>query len=211
MKQQEFSKKVKEARKYLSKNDPVLKEIIRKTGEFGIKPHKNYFRILTYSIISQQLSTKAAEQISNRFRALFKVEETGKFPEPGEIIAMDDEKIRACGLSYPKVKYIKDLCTKVLDNTVQIHKMHKLSDDEIINELVKVKGIGVWTAHMFLMFCLARLDVLPVGDFGLKRAVMINYKLKKFPAEKKVVQISKKNNWAPFNTIASWYLWQSLK
>ncbi|RPI17505.1 MAG: DNA-3-methyladenine glycosylase 2 family protein [Ignavibacteriae bacterium] len=211
MKLNEFEESVAVGRKYLSDNDAVLKRIIENIGEFKIKPHKNYFETLVESIVSQQLSLKAAETIFNRFKVLFSSDMNKRFPEPAEIIIMNDIKIRECGFSNAKVKYVKDLSAKVLDDTVQIHKMHKLSDEEIINELVKVKGIGVWTAHMFLMFCLARLNVLPVGDLGLKRAVMINYKLRKFPDEKKVEQISKKNNWSPYNTIASWYLWQSLK
>jgi DNA-3-methyladenine glycosylase II len=205
-----FRNTISEGKKYLSGNDLVLKDIIKRVGEFRIKPHKNYFETLVDSIVSQQLSIKAAETIFNRFKALFPLNENGSFPKPEEIIIMDSAKIRECGLSNPKVSYVKDLCTKVLDDTIKIHILHKLSDEEIINELVKVKGIGIWTAHMFLMFCLARLNVLPVGDLGLKRAVMINYKLRKFPDENKVAQISKKNNWAPYNTIASWYLWQSL-
>lgn len=207
----EFNNKVTEGKAYISKNDSVLRSIIKSVGDFSLKPHKNYFETLIDSIVSQQLSVKAAETIYSRFKALFPLNENEGFPRPEEIIEMDDAKIRSCGLSNPKVSYVKDLCTKVLDNTVKIHEMHKLSNEEIINELIKVKGIGVWTAHMFLMFCLARLNVLPVGDLGLKRAIMINYKLRKFPDEKKVEQISKKYNWAPYNTIASWYLWQSLK
>lgn len=205
-----FRDTVAEGKKHLAENDLVLKNIMEKTGEFKLKPHKKYFETLVDSIISQQLSLKAAETIFNRFKLLFSIN-GNNFPEPEEIIAMDGARIRECGLSNPKVSYLKDLCAKVLDNTVKIHEMNKLPDEEIINELVKVKGIGVWTAHMFLMFCLARLNVLPVGDLGLKRAIMINYKLRKFPDEKKVEQISKRNNWAPYNTIASWYLWQSLK
>ena len=210
MKLQEYKYRVEEGRSYLSVNDPVLKSIIVKVGEYRIKPHKNYFETLVESIVSQQLSIKAADTIFKRFKELFP-ENNNRFPLPSDIIAIDDIKLRTCGLSNPKVKYIKDLSAKVLDGTVQITKMDKLTDEDIINELVKVKGIGVWTAHMFLIFCLARFNVLPVGDLGIKRALMINYKLRKFPDEKKVEQISKKYNWAPYNSIASWYLWQSLK
>jgi DNA-3-methyladenine glycosylase II len=206
-----FEEQVKTAKKYLSKNDRVMKDIINKVGEFRVKPHTNYFETLVDSIVSQQLSLKAAETIYNRFIDVFISDGIEKFPSPEQIIQKEDEKLRECGLSNAKVKYIKDLCLKTLDNTVQIHKMNLLPDDEIISELVKVKGIGVWTAHMFLIFCLARLNVLPVGDLGIKRAVMINYRLRKFPDEKKVETISKKNKWAPYNTVASWYLWQSLK
>jgi DNA-3-methyladenine glycosylase II len=209
--QKTFDEQVESAKKHLSKNDKILKGIIKKIGEFKIKPHTNYFETLIDSIISQQLSTKAAETIYNRFIEIFKKDGVKSFPAPEIILQKEDEILRACGLSNAKVKYVKDLCVKTLDNTVRIHEMNLLPDDEIIAELVKVKGIGVWTAHMFLIFCLARLDVLPVGDLGIKRAVMINYRLRKFPDEKRVGQISKKNKWAPYNTVASWYLWQSLK
>ncbi len=141
---------------------------------------------------------------------LFNKDGSEKFPLPEQIIAMDDLKLRNCGLSNAKVRYVKDLSTKVLDGTVKIHKLGSLPDEEIINELVQVKGIGVWTAHMFLIFCLARLNVLPVGDLGFKKAVQKNYKLKKFPSEKKVTDISKKYSWHPYQSVAAWYHWQSL-
>ncbi len=206
-----FNEQVESAKTYLSKNDKILKDLIKKIGEFKIKPHNNYFETLVESIVSQQLSTKAAETIFNRFIDIFKKDGIKSFPSPELILKKEDEILRACGFSNAKVKYVKDLCSKTLDNTVEIHKMNLLPNEEIISELVKVKGIGVWTAHMFLIFCLARLDVLPVGDLGIRKAVMINYKLRIFPDEKKVGQISKKNNWTPYNTVASWYLWQSLK
>ena len=123
---------------------------------------------------------------------------------------MDKEKLRKCGLSYPKVKYIKDLSSKVIEGKLKIKKLNLLDDEEIITELIQVKGIGVWTAHMFLIFCLGRFNVLPGGDLGLKKAVMLNYKLRKLSDEIKIAKISKKNGWEPYNSIATWYLWQSL-
>jgi DNA-3-methyladenine glycosylase II len=206
-----FYREVKLAKKHLSEYDPVLAQVIKEVGEFRLKPHKKYFETLVDAIISQQLSTKAAESILNRFEALFSGSGMKKrFPLPEEIIAMDGTRIRACGLSNLKVGYVKDLASKVLDGIVKIHKLNLLPDEEIINELVQVKGIGVWSAHMFLMFCLARLDVLPVGDLGFRKAVMLNYRLRKMPDEKKINLISKKNNWSPYRSVATWYLWQSL-
>jgi DNA-3-methyladenine glycosylase II len=206
-----FYHEVDLAKKHLSANDPVISLIIKKVGEFRLKPHKKYFETLVDAIISQQLSTKAAESILNRFEALFNGSGMKKrFPLPEEIIAVDGARIRACGLSNPKVGYVKDLASKVLDGIVKIHKLNLLPDEEIINELVQVKGIGVWSAHMFLMFCLARLDVLPIGDLGFRKAVMLNYRLRKMPDEKKINLISKKNNWSPYRSVATWYLWQSL-
>jgi DNA-3-methyladenine glycosylase II len=196
------------ASKYLSDNDFVLRSIIKAVGPCRLKPHKKYFETLVDAIVSQQLSLRAAETIFNRFKLLFK--DNGVFPMPEHIIAMDGSKLRACGLSNAKVKYVKDLSAKVIDGTVKINKLGVLSDEEIICELVQVKGIGLWTAQMFLIFCLARLDVLPVGDLGFKNAVKINYKLRKFPSEKKIVDISNKYSWSPYQSVAAWYHWQSL-
>ena len=206
-----FYHELSNAKKHLSESDPVLTRIIEQVGECRLKPHKKYFKTLIDAIISQQLSTRAAESILNRFKTLFNgSDKNRRFPFPEEIIAMDGTRIRACGLSNPKVGYVKDLASKVLDGTVKIHKLNKLLDEEIINELVQVKGIGVWSAHMFLMFCLARLDVLPVGDLGFRKSVMVNYNLRKMPDEKKIISISKKNNWSPYRSVATWYLWQDL-
>ena len=206
--EREFKGELVRANKCLSEHDPVLANIIRKVGPCRLKPHKKYFETLVDAIVSQQLSLRAAETIFNRFKLLFN--ENRAFPSPEQIIAMDDLKLRGCGFSNAKVKYVKDLSSKVLDGTIKIHRLGVLPDEEIINELVQVKGIGVWTAHMFLIFCLARLNVLPVGDLGFKNAVKKNYKLKKFPSEKKVEEISKKYSWHPYRSVAAWYHWQSL-
>ncbi len=203
-----FQKELNKAEKYLSQKDAVLKDIIKNAGPCRLKPHKKYFETLVDAIVSQQLSIRAAETIFSRFKLLFK--ENKAFPLPEQIIAADDLKMRKCGLSNAKVKYVKDLSRKVADGTIEIHKLRILTDEEIINELVQVKGIGVWTAHMFLIFCLARLNVLPVGDLGFKNAVKKNYKLKKFPSESRVQEISKKFSWHPYRSVAAWYHWQSL-
>jgi len=204
----EFENDLNAAIQHLSANDRFLKLIIKQVGPCRLKPHKKYFETLVDAIVSQQLSLRAAETIFNRFKLLFK--ENGAFPLPDQIISVDDIKLRGCGLSNAKVKYVKDLSRKVIDGTIKIHKLAILTDDEIISELVQVKGIGVWTAHMFLIFCLARLNVLPVGDLGFKNAVKKNYKLKKFPSESKVEEISKKFSWHPYRSVAAWYHWQSL-
>jgi DNA-3-methyladenine glycosylase II len=207
-----YKKRLKVAQNYLSAKDKVLSKIIKEIGDCRLKPHKKYFETLVDAIISQQLSVKVAETIFNRFKKLFinSSERINRFPEPNEIISMQNEKIRACGLSNSKVMYVKDLALKVQDGLIKIKLLKKLQDDEIINELIQVKGIGVWTAHMFLIFCLGRVNVLPTGDLGLKRAVMLNYKLKKFPDELKIKKLSKQLHWFPYNSIATWYLWQSL-
>lgn len=210
IKKADFNKELNKAVKHLSQNDESLLNIIKLVGSCRLKPHKKYFETLVDAIVSQQLSLRAAETIYNRFKLLFYENGRKKFPLPEQIIAMDDLRLRNCGLSNAKVKYVKDLSVKVIDGTIKIHKLGSLPDEEIINELIQVKGIGVWTAHMFLIFCLARLNVLPVGDLGFKKAVQQNYKLKKFPSEKKVIEISKKYSWHPYQSVAAWYHWQSL-
>lgn len=196
------------AKIHLSKNDSVLEIIIKKIGDCKLKPHKRYFENLVDGIISQQLSLKAAESIFNKFKRLFDGDE--RFPSPEAIVSVSDDRLRSSGLSNAKVNYVKDLAAKVIDGTIRIHNLNKMSDDEIVNELIQVKGIGMWTAHMFMIFCLGHMDVLPVGDLGFKRAVMINYKLRKMPDEKKIIKISKKHYWEPYRSIATWYHWQSL-
>src|SRR5439155_11324426 len=124
---------LEKAKKHLSKNDKVLKSLIKNSGDCSIKPHKRYFETLVKSIVSQQLSVKAAASIFKKFKLLFG--DGSYFPTPGEIIAIPDDRLRGCGLSYPKASYLKDLSSKVLDGTVKIHKMGKLPDEEIINEL----------------------------------------------------------------------------
>ena len=206
----EFENELKNAVKHFSKNDKILSKTIENVGPCRLKPHKKYFETLVDAIVSQQLSIKVAEKIFNRFKLLFDNDIKKKFPHPGQIINMADNKLRGCGLSNAKVAYIKDLSSKVLDGTIKIQRLGSLPDEEIINELIQVKGIGVWTAHMFLIFCLGRLNVLPVGDFGFKNAVKQSYKLRKFPTEKKIIEISKKNSWSPYQSVAAWYMWQSL-
>lgn len=207
----EFRNILNDASVYLSDKDEVLSKIISRIGVCRLKPHKKYFETLVDAIISQQLSVRVAEAIFKRFKLLFNLKSyiTG-FPAPAEIIQMPDEKMRECGLSAAKVKYVKDLASNVLNEKVKIKILYLMHDKEIIDELIRVKGIGIWTAQMFLIFCLGRLNVLPVDDLGLKKAVMKNYKLRKLPVAVKIERISKLNNWAPYNSVAAWYLWQSL-
>ncbi|KAB2841417.1 MAG: DNA-3-methyladenine glycosylase 2 family protein [Melioribacteraceae bacterium] len=132
-------------------------------------------------------------------------------PLPEKIIITPDEKLRDVGLSFGKIKYVKDLSHKILNKEISFRGIEKKSDEQIIEELIKVKGVGVWTVHMFLIFTLGRPNVLPVGDLGIKKAIMLNYNLKKMPTEEIVAKISKKNNWSPYNSVAAWYLWKSLE
>ena len=127
-----------------------------------------------------------------------------------EEIQKDIEDYRAAGLSRQKASYIKDLAEKILDDTISFANLDTLTNEEIIHELTKVKGIGVWTVHMFLMFCMGRLDVLPVGDLGVRNGIQKLYDLTERPGDAKIIEIAHMNNWAPYETLASWYVWRTL-
>lgn len=195
-----------DALEHLKKCDPVLAGLIATYPAPKFEKHTNYYQELVDSIISQQLSVKAARAIETRFKDLF----DGEFPKPEQILTKDIEALRAAGLSRPKARYIQDLAQKIIDAEVVFDTLDSLSNDEIIAELTKVKGIGVWTVHMFLMFCMARLDVLPTGDLGIRNGVAKLYKLDHVPTERDVELIAEKGNWRPYESVASWYIWQSL-
>ncbi len=191
---------------HIYNNDKKLAGIIDQVGRCTLRPKRDHYLSLLGSIISQQLSVRVADIIEERFIKYF----DGN-PTPEKIIVADTENLRGLGMSYSKVKYVKDLSEKIVSKEIHFKNLNKLTDEQIISEYTKVKGIGVWTVHMFLIFTLARLNILPVGDLGIKRAAMIIYNLRKLPDENKMILISKKNNWAPYNSIASWYLWRSLE
>lgn len=191
---------------HFRRNDPVIAGLITAHPGPGFVAHTNYYHELVGSIISQQLSVKAAHTIEGRFKDLF----GGEFPVPEQILEKDIETLRAVGLSRPKAGYIQDLARKILDGTVKFDTLDSLSNDEIIAELTKVKGIGVWTVHMFLMFCMGRLDVLPTGDLGIRNGVGKLYEFESVPTPEEVEIIATENNWHPYESVASWYIWQSL-
>lgn len=191
---------------YLAKQDPTLAPIIAAHGLPTFTPHTNYYQELVDSIISQQLSVKAARAIEQRFMELF----GGNFPTPEQILARNIDELRSVGLSRPKATYIQDLAQKIQDGIVVFDTLDELSNEEIIDELTKVKGIGVWTAHMFLMFCMGRLDILPIGDLGIRNGVQKLYGLDHVPAPDEVTEVAKQHKWSPYESVASWYVWQSL-
>jgi DNA-3-methyladenine glycosylase II len=194
------------ALKHLSANDAVLAQLIKDYPEPAFTKHGNYYQELVDSIISQQLSVKAARAIEGRFKDLF----GGHFPSPEQILTKDIEELRGVGFSRPKARYVQDLAQKIIDGEVRFDTIDALSNDEIITELTKVKGIGEWTVHMFLMFCMGRLDVLPIGDLGIRNGVTKLYALDTVAAPEDVRAIAEKNNWRPYESVASWYVWQSL-
>lgn len=191
---------------HLSSKDILLATIIKKAGKCNLKPHTEYYNSLLDAIIGQQLSMKAAESIIRKFTGFF-----GGYPQPHVVLETEDSILRSLGLSNAKVRYVKDLSEKVKDGSVILGKFGKKTDEEIIEELTKVKGIGVWTAHMFLIFTLGRPNVLPTLDLGIRKAIMQTYRLKTMPDDASIKKIAKKRGWEPYCTLASWYLWKSLE
>jgi DNA-3-methyladenine glycosylase II len=190
---------------YLSQKDLKLASIIKSIGRYSIKMHTDPFGSLIQSIIYQQLSGKAANAIYNRFLNHYGC----IIPTPQQIISTPNETLRTkIGLSFKKIEYIKDLSSRISDGRLNLSLLAELSDDEIISELVKVKGIGRWTAEMFLIFCLGREDVIPIGDLGIRKAIQILYDLPQLPTPSSMLIISL--SWKPYRSIATWYLWKSL-
>lgn len=203
-----FDKRLRRAVQHLKKNDSNLRKVIDVVGPCTLKPQTDPFESIIDAVISQQLSMYAAQAIFNRFLDYFKPKE---FPEPKDIIKADTEELRRIGISYAKIRCIKDLCEKILSNEIHLNKIYELSDEEIVKELTKVKGIGRWTAHMFLIFSLGRLNVLPTEDLGIRKGIQKLYRLRNLPDEEKIYKIARQNNWAPYCSIASWYIWRSLE
>jgi len=194
------------AAEHLSSHDAILADVIKNAPLPAFVPHKNYYQELVESIISQQLSVKAAATILKRFKELFSAD----FPTPEDILATDIEVLRGVGLSRQKGSYIKDLAIRVLEGSIQFSHLDSLSNQEVIDELVQIKGVGVWTVHMFLLFCMGRLDVLPTGDLGIKNGMYKLYDLPEKPTPEDMEMIALNNNWHPYESVASWYVWHSL-
>ncbi|MBW3629028.1 MAG: DNA-3-methyladenine glycosylase 2 family protein [Gemmatimonadetes bacterium] len=195
-----------EALGLLSERDPVLGGVIDRVGAFEPSHEPDLWWSLVDAIISQQLSVKAAATIAARVAALGL---DGQRPTPEAVLEISDETFRACGLSRAKTLYVKDLAAKWLDDTLEPHRLHSLSDDGVVEHLVRVKGIGRWTAEMFLIFTLRRPDVLPVDDLGLRVAVQRAYGLPKRPGRAELERIG--SAWRPYRSAATLVLWRSLK
>src|ERR1700682_4123431 len=194
---------MRKAVNHLKKCDPVLRAIIERVGpcrmEFGVPE----FCSLAEAIVYQQLNGKAAVTIFNRFAAL-----AGGPLTPEGILKLSNEQLRSVGLSKQKSAYLKDLAKKTASGLLDFARLSDLTDDEVIQHLTQVKGVGVWTAHMFLMFSLRRPDILPTGDYGVQAAIKKHYKKRKWPKPAVMEKIAKP--WAPYRSIACWYLWRSL-
>ncbi|MEO5818710.1 MAG: DNA-3-methyladenine glycosylase [Gemmatimonadaceae bacterium] len=191
---------------HLKRVDPVLAEIIARVGPCRIEQRRTgtHYDALVRSIVFQQLSGKAAGTIHRRFAELY----PGKRIRAERVLASTDEQLRSAGLSRQKIGYLRDLSARVVDRTLPLAHLGRLSDDAIIEHLVQVKGIGRWTVQMFLMFRLGRPDVLPELDLGVQNAIQRAYGLKKRPTPTDVLAIGEK--WRPHASVASWYLWRSL-
>ena len=191
--------------KHLRKSDPVLREVIRRAGPYALKLKRDRFQALVYSILAQQISGKAAAAMRKKLEDLAGPEGL----TPRRISTLSFEELRGAGLSKQKASYILDLAQRVHTGTLTLDRLARCSDDTVIESLIEVKGIGVWTAHMFLIFSLGRLDVLPHGDYGVRSAIQKLYGLEDLPDRETCHRIAEP--WRPYASIAAWYCWRSLE
>ena len=199
-------------RRRLAKADPILANLIRAAGKFTHVPNAEHtpFHALARAIAHQQLNGIAAESIFGRFCALYATEKAGvALLEAKLVLDTPDDKLRAVGLSFAKIAGIKDLARKTLDGVVPPYEiLHTLADDEIIERLTQVRGIGRWTVEMLLMFRLGRPDILPIGDFGVRNGFRLAYGLRGMPTPRALAEFGAR--WAPYRSIAAWYLWRAV-
>jgi len=201
------------ARKALAASDPTMAALIERVGKIDIetrlrrrkeeRPADAYGALLR-AIVGQQLSTKAARTIYLRVLDLF----GGTTPTPAQLLEASEEDLRGCGLSGRKTEYVRDLARHVLSGELELDRLEQLGDEEVIEEIVAVRGLGQWTAEMFLLFHLQRPDVLSGGDLGIRKAVQVEYGLEEMPPPKQVLEIGEP--WRPHRSLASLYLWESL-
>jgi len=196
---------IEQALRHLRKSDPVLRAVIRRAGPFAMKLKRDRFQALVYAILAQQISGHAALAVRKKLELL--AGEEGLTPH--RISSLTIDELRGAGLSRQKASYILDLAQRVHAGTLPLVRLGRMSDEGVIKALIEVKGIGVWTAHMFLMFSLGRLDVLPHGDYGVRSAIQRLYGLKKLPDPQTCLRIAEP--WRPYASIASWYCWRSLE
>jgi 3-methyladenine DNA glycosylase/8-oxoguanine DNA glycosylase len=200
------AKRLVEASQNLAAQDPVMRSMFERIGPADLRrgrPRREHFAELARAILYQQLAGKAASAIHGRFAALF----DGETATPGAVLALPVDQLRAAGLSGAKTASIRDLAEKVLDGSVQLDRINRLPDDEIVRELTLVRGIGPWTAEMFLIFQLGRLDVWPVGDFGIRKGYALLYGLTAPPSEKELEPLGEP--FRPYRSVAAWYCWRA--
>ena len=195
---------MKEAILHLRKSDPILSEIIERVGEYRIEFRDPDFETLVKSIVYQQLSGRVASIIFGRLAAA-----AGGKVTPEKVLKLRPSRMRSLGLSSQKTAYIRDLARHTRDGAVMFEELTAMSDREVVERLTQVKGIGVWTVHMFLIFALRRTDVLPTGDLGIRNAIRKAYGLEELPTTAEIEAMA--DRWRPYCTVASWYLWRSLE
>jgi DNA-3-methyladenine glycosylase II len=188
---------------HLKKSDPILSAVIVRTGVYRMRYSPPEFHTLAEAVVYQQLNGKAAVTIFKRFAAL-----AGEPVMPEGILKLTDAQLRSVGLSRQKSSYLKDMAGRASRGELDFTRLPKMTDDEVIKHLTQVKGVGVWTAHMFLMFALRRPNVLPTGDYGIRLAIKRLYKKSKMPKPEVMMKIAKP--WEPYRSVACWYLWRSL-
>lgn len=191
--------------RYFGRKDKAIAQLIRRIGPIKFEPDTDHYGALVGSIIYQQLAGSAARAILNRFKELY----GGRIPTPKEFLAARTSKLRKSGLSPQKISYLRDLCIRIENRSLDLHRLSDLPNEEVIEELDKVRGIGRWTAEMYLIFMLGRTDVLPVDDLGVQKAAQRLYRMRKLPTKAKFEQIAK--NWGPYSSIATLYLWKSVE
>ena len=193
-----------EALRHLS-GDPRLAAVIERVGEYRIRRVRNRYECLVGAIINQQLSGSAARSIMSRFRAMY----PGRFPRPAEVASTRAPALRRIGLSTMKVSYIKGLSAEIGSGSLDLARISRLDDESVIAELTAVRGIGRWTAEMYLMFALGRPDVLPVGDLGLRAGIKALYSMRQMPTHSQVRRRAEK--WRPYRSVATWYIWRGMQ
>jgi DNA-3-methyladenine glycosylase II len=191
------------ALRHLRQSDPILAAIIERVGPFRMEFGPPEFHSLAEAIIYQQLNGKAAQTIFNCFADL-----AGKPLKPEGILRLTDEQMRAVGLSKQKSSYLKDMAQRASRGELDFARLSEMADEQVIEHLTQVKGVGIWTAHMFLMFTLRRPNVLPTGDFGIRMAMKKHYRKRKLPNPAQMEKIAQ--CWEPYRSIACWYLWKSM-
>jgi DNA-3-methyladenine glycosylase II len=194
---------MRQAVNHLKKSDPVLRALIERIGPCRMEFGPPEFHSLAEAIIYQQLNGKAAVTIFKRFAAL-----AGEPLTPAGILKLTGEQMRSVGLSKQKSSYLRDMAERTISGQLDFSKLHEMSDKEVIEHLTQVKGVGVWTAQMFLMFTLKRPNILPTGDFGVQTAIKKHYKKRKLPKPAQMEKLAKA--WEPYRSIACWYLWKSM-
>ena len=193
---------LKRARRALLRRDPVLAPVLRRHGSCDLSPSGDPYRALLHSIIYQQLAGAAASAIEGRFRARFR----GRLPTPTALLDTKDSELRSVGLSRQKIVALRGVAQAFADGTLNNRRLYKMSDAAVVEAVTQLRGIGEWTAHMLLMFSLGRPDVLPVGDYGVRKGAMQLYGLKDLPKPKELESLAEP--WRPYRSVGAWYLWR---